>query len=440
MTLLVRSSFCLLLLSYWAEAKHIRKDVCTIDLRQDASLPEIAPILTNYHQDWILPTADSKITLEIGSVMRISCPGSGFKNDDLSTSQFWTTICVSGSEFLIEDLNNLIYDYADLGCNDWPKETVTEKEGESCGPDNIGKVIEIGFAVSENNPNNVLITSCLDPTTYQTFWSRHVVPKEIDQRNFHGDMPYFSDDGLYDFQLEVYLYYTKNMQRDTIAVLVGSESLADEYVEESGNVYMARGHLAPKADFMYTSWQIASYHYVNVQAQWQVFNGGNWLYLENGLRDFVIGKGKDFLVITGSHGICELDDVNANKREIHLNLERPDLARLPVPRFYWKMLVDESQELGVVVIGVNNPHLLESETESYRLCPKINDHPLLDNVYHPDDIVKGIIYACSVADAQKVIPEIPSDIVVNGILSHGLLNYPNIFLILTCKLLHTAHP
>ena len=71
---------------------------------------------------------------------------------------------------------------------------------------------------------------------------------------------------------------------------------------------------------------------MNVQAQWQVFNGGNWFYLEDGLRDFVIGKGKDFLVITGSHGICELDDVNANKREIHLNLERPDLARLPVPK------------------------------------------------------------------------------------------------------------
>ena len=44
-------------------------------------------------------------------------------------------------------------------------------------------------------------------------------------------------------------------------------------------------------------------------------------------------KGKDFLVITGSHGVCQLDDVNANKREIHLNLERPDLARLPVPRY-----------------------------------------------------------------------------------------------------------
>ena len=46
------------------------------------------------------------------------------------------------------------------------------------------------------------------------------------------------------------------MQRETIGVLVGSEDLANQYVEDSGDVYMARGHLAPKADFMYTSWQV----------------------------------------------------------------------------------------------------------------------------------------------------------------------------------------
>ena len=46
------------------------------------------------------------------------------------------------------------------------------------------------------------------------------------------------------------------MQRETIGILVGSEELAEDYVEESGDVYMARGHLAPKADFMYTTWQV----------------------------------------------------------------------------------------------------------------------------------------------------------------------------------------
>ena len=54
-------------------------------------MPEIAPLLTPYHQDWILPSSDAKITLESESTMRISCPGIGFQHEDLSAKQFWTT-------------------------------------------------------------------------------------------------------------------------------------------------------------------------------------------------------------------------------------------------------------------------------------------------------------------------------------------------------------
>lgn len=44
-------------------------------------------------------------------------------------------------------------------------------------------------------------------------------------------------------------------------------------------------------------------------------------------------NGKDYTVYTGSHGVMELDDINNNKVEIYLNLERADLARLPAPRY-----------------------------------------------------------------------------------------------------------
>ena len=78
---------------------------------------------------------------------------------------------------------------------------------------------------------------------------------------------------------------------------------------------------------------MASYHYVNAQAQFQIFNEKNWFYMEDGLRDFIIKNGKDYTVYTGSHGVMELDDINNNKVEIYLNLERADLARLPAPRY-----------------------------------------------------------------------------------------------------------
>ena len=46
---------------------------------------------TDHYQSWMLPMTDAKITLDTGSVMRISCPGFGFQHGDLSASQFWTT-------------------------------------------------------------------------------------------------------------------------------------------------------------------------------------------------------------------------------------------------------------------------------------------------------------------------------------------------------------
>ncbi len=135
----------------------------------------------------------------------------------------------------------------------------------------------------------------------------------------------------------MYISYTKVKQTETVAVLVGSQDLAEEYIQSSGNVYMARGHLAPKADFQFTSWQAsalrtsvskltfisfqrATYHYINVQPQWQVFNGGNWVDIENALREYVEAQQKDHVVITGGSGVIELENIEGNKVDIYLNI------------------------------------------------------------------------------------------------------------------------
>ena len=69
----------------------------------------------------------------------------------------------------------------------------------------------------------------------------------------------------------------------------------------------------------------STYHFVNVAPQWQAFNGlwekktlkkffltefyagGNWMYFENGLRDFVTERKIDLVVYTGTHGVCQLE-------------------------------------------------------------------------------------------------------------------------------------
>lgn len=72
---------------------------------------------------------------------------------------------------------------------------------------------------------------------------------------------------------------------------------------------------------------------MNVAPQWQVFNGQNWFYLEDGTRDFVEGKGNlDVVIYTGTSGVLELLDTNQNKVEIWLYSENSNDLRLPVPK------------------------------------------------------------------------------------------------------------
>ena len=58
--------------------------------------------------------------------------------------------------------------------------------------------------------------------------------------------------------------YTKNSQTEVIGRLVGSMDLAEIYVL-GGDIYLARGHLAPNADFMTHAWQVSFHiHFISL--------------------------------------------------------------------------------------------------------------------------------------------------------------------------------
>ena len=62
-------------------------------------------------------------------------------------------------------------------------------------------------------------------------------------------------------------------------------------------------------------------------------------------------------------------------------------------RFYWKIVIDPAAGSGVAIVGVNNPHL-KTIPDEYKICEPIPNHPLLENIYYPEDIVKGYMWAC----------------------------------------------
>lgn len=73
------------------------------------------------------------------------------------------------------------------------------------------------------------------------------------------------------------------------------------YGTSTNLVDFTRGHLAPKADFIYGSQQLATFYYVNASPQFSCFNNQNWGSLEEYIRDIAYHNNQDLLVYTGTY-------------------------------------------------------------------------------------------------------------------------------------------
>ena len=73
------------------------------------------------------------------------------------------------------------------------------------------------------------------------------------------------------------------MVKDTLEVTKHKES-GLPFIDNKIN-YLAKGHLAPDAAFIYQMEADASYFYINVAPQYQSFNNQNWRSIETVTRE-----------------------------------------------------------------------------------------------------------------------------------------------------------
>ena len=76
----------------------------------------------------------------------------------------------------------------------------------------------------------------------------------------------------------------------------------------------------------------STFYFINVAPQWQSFNGGNWVDIENAVRDLNVDQGRELMVYTGTSGVALLDDEEGDKVEIFLYPYGDGGDRLPVPK------------------------------------------------------------------------------------------------------------
>lgn len=86
-----------------------------------------------------------------------------------------------------------------------------------------------------------------------------------------------------------------------------------------------------------------------------------------------------------------------------------------MPRLYYKVIIAESIDAGIVLIGVNNPYVSINSIDEYILCPDISDK--INYIgWDRKNITAGYSYACSVSDFVKKVTSLPQLPIVNNLL------------------------
>lgn len=199
--------------------------------------------------------------------------------------------------------------------------------------------------------------------------------------------------------------YSQREQRRTVARILGSDQLAGELIHANSELFLSRGHMAASSDFIFRNHQLASFYFVNAAPQWQTFNGGNWNTLEQYLKRYVACRNINTEIYTGTYGVVTYKDIRGEDQEIHLSACN-NARRVPVPKVYYKVVIDVRNRAGIAFIGVNNPYVALPEIlRDYTYCRNVMDR--VTYIPWSRHLRMGHLYACSVNEFARAIGDLP---------------------------------
>lgn len=168
---------------------------------------------------------------------------------------------------------------------------------------------------------------------------------------------------------------------------------------------------------MYTiSAQSSTYFYINVAPQWLSVRQGNWLQVERLARVLAQRAQTDLMIYTGIYDVLTLPSERTGRRTIYL--EEGD--RFPVPKWFWKILVNESSDSAIVLMTLNNPHAKLAEAQGFcnNICSSVG---LISAGLKR--LTKGFTYCCELNDFRKTVTFIPKDINAKNLLELSNISF-----------------
>uniref|UniRef100_A0A182JWX9 DNA/RNA non-specific endonuclease/pyrophosphatase/phosphodiesterase domain-containing protein n=1 Tax=Anopheles christyi TaxID=43041 RepID=A0A182JWX9_9DIPT len=363
-----------------------------------AELPQPQPLfLIPGTEQFRYPTSSSGfLTLDAGESLELACQN-GFSLFPSETSIRVT--CVIDDQF---NYDSKMYSFIEFGCTaNW--RSVARRTANRCFND--ATIVEIGFELGARFPK--ILDVCHDEVTYDNHYLVHEFTPANAGFQTGVPRPGWIQGNFYP-GVTVNTLYTVNMQRETIATILDSQPRADELVQTTNNgIYMARGHIAARADFVYATQQNATFWFLNAAPQWQNFNAGNWERIESSVKSFVAARNIHVRVYGGTYGVQTQADGNGDHREIFLDFDPNGRTRLRAPKVYYKILHNEAQNSGIVLIGVNNVHIsMEEIQRDYIFCTDVSSRIGWIN-WDRENLSRGYSYACEVNEFNRVTGHLP---------------------------------
>lgn len=263
-----------------------------------------------------------------------------------------------------------------------------------------GSVIVIGFQLSDGKGFVNLFDVCYNKKKGSSIYTRHVLQGvAIKNAMKSSSRPSTFKTAEVPSNIEAAKSFTKSNQMKRFEEIFNDREKAEEYLNKT---YLARGHLAPDGDFLFVSWQFATYYYINTVPQWQSINNANWKHIESVIRSKADKLKQDCLIYTGAFDVLKLN----NKK---ISLEKDGLE---VPKYTWKIIKVPSDDSGIAFLTYNNPFATSAPNS---LCKDI----CKDYGWDWKDrktFSKGYTICCDVQTLMNAVSVIPPEAQVTSIL------------------------
>uniref|UniRef100_A0A182JW74 DNA/RNA non-specific endonuclease/pyrophosphatase/phosphodiesterase domain-containing protein n=1 Tax=Anopheles christyi TaxID=43041 RepID=A0A182JW74_9DIPT len=370
--------------------------VCSISLNRD--LTAVQPLLLQPGTDqFVWPELNSTtINLASGQSVELFCTHGFRKGSPGGKAKSATVSCTANGRLGYQSGQHNISEFL---CQRAVYH-VAERTATHCY-DN-GTIVRVGFSVDVDRFAK-LYEVCFDETSLRTHYTKHRLTPHNEHYQRSVKRPSFLQGSFYG-DTKMSTLYTFAVQHATLARILSSRARADALLDSKKGLFLARGHLAAKSDFVFGSHQRASFWFMNVAPQWQRFNGFSWQRIETGVKAYVAANDLQLTVYTGTYGVLQLLDGNGDGQPIYLDFDadRDPPGRVPVPALFYKVLLDEENDAGLALIGVNNPHAtVEELAADYVVCGDVSGEVRWLR-WDRNSIGDGYVYACDVNEFNRV--------------------------------------